>query len=277
MVGDDRGVLEKFDYICGRKKERIMLSNNKKKQIQQLGQKKQRDQQGLFIAEGAKITADLIRGGLTPVFIAGLADAISQHDFRARCGEVVECDEREMRDVSLQKTPSKLIAIFKKPTFVRTEVRPRGLTIVLDEIQDPGNMGTIIRIADWFGIRRIICSDTCADAYSPKTVQASMGAIARVEVEETDLGVLLETNRREWQMPVYGTLLEGDNIYKTDVEQEGFIVMGNEGKGISERLKPYITHKLFIPSYPQGVVTSESLNVAAATAIVCSEFRRRTF
>lgn len=254
-----------------------MLSINKKKLIQQLAQKKQRDVQGLFLAEGAKITSDLIRGGLVPTFIAGLPDVLASSGLRSACPEVAECDEKEMKEVSLQKTPSKLIAIFRKPKFITTSSKPSDITLLLDEIQDPGNMGTIIRVADWFGIRRIVCSNTCADAYGPKTIQATMGAIARVEVVETDLESFLLQNEAEWHLPVYGTLLEGENIYHAPLEQRGFIVMGNEGKGISDKLKRFITHKLFIPSYPPGATTSESLNVATATSVVCSEFRRRTF
>lgn len=254
-----------------------MLSINKKKLIQQLAVKKQRDAQGLFLAEGAKITSDLIRGGLTPTFIAGLPDVLDASGLRNACHEVSECDEKELKEVSLLKTPSKLIAVFRKPNFISTQAVPSDITLVLDEIQDPGNMGTIIRVADWFGIRRIICSHTCADAYGPKTIQATMGAIARVEVVEADLEALLTQNASEWHLPVYGTLLEGENIYHSTLQQQGLIVMGNEGKGISDKLKRFITHKLFIPSYPTGATTSESLNVATATSVVCSEFRRRTF
>lgn len=249
-----------------------MLSINKKKLIQSLAQKKQRDQQQMFIAEGAKIIMDLVRGGLSPVYVVGLPDVIGQ--LRGVCEEVCDCNEADLKAISQLRTPSKAVAIFRKPQY-KSVGKNEELILVLDEIQDPGNMGTIIRTADWFGIRHIICSDTCADAFGPKTIQATMGAIARVKVEEADLKTLFETNRNGAKLPVYGTFLEGSNIYHTELKQSGYIVMGNEGKGISDGLKKYVTDKLFIPSYPPGGVTSESLNVANATAVVCSEFRRR--
>ena len=136
-------------------------------------------------------------------------------------------------------------------------------------------MGTIIRVADWFGMRQIVCSNSCVDAFNPKVVQATMGALARVAVFETDLEAYLLRNQSVWHLPVYGTFLEGKNIYSEPLSQNGFVVMGNEGKGISTAISRFVTHKLLIPSYPVGASTSESLNVSTATAIVCSEFRRR--
>lgn len=255
-----------------------MLSINKKKHIQQLSQKKQRDSQGLFIAEGVKLVSDLMRGGLTPKLVVGLEEALREFECQApkhTGAEMIDASEADMKSISQLKTPSKLLAVFDKPESIAADEKPNDITLVLDEIQDPGNMGTIIRIADWFGIRRVICSDTCADAFNPKTIQATMGAIARVRVAETDLAKLFEKNKEEWKLPVYGTFLEGTNIYSTKLDNKGFIVMGNEGKGISKAIATYVSDKLFIPNYPAGDITSESLNVAAATAIVCSEFRRR--
>ncbi len=249
-----------------------MLSINKKKLIVQLSQKKQRDQHELFVAEGAKLTADLVRGGLTPTYIVGLPEVIEP--FRASCTDVNDCTEQDLKAISQLKTPSKLVAIFRKPNIELSTADT--LVLVLDDIQDPGNLGTIIRTADWFGLRHIICSKNCADAYNPKTIQATMGAIARVRVEEVDLEVLFRNNKQGAQLPVYGTFLEGSNIYSTPLTTKGYIIMGNEGKGIAPALQQYVSHKLFIPPYPLGAITSESLNVAAATAIVCSEFRRRT-
>ncbi|MBP5365492.1 MAG: RNA methyltransferase [Bacteroidales bacterium] len=250
------------------------ISISKKKQIQQLAQKKQRDEQGRFVAEGVKLVGDLLAAGLKPVFIVGYAEAIKT--IGQRCADVQECTEQEMKAVSSLKTPSPLLAVFEKPKHSEN-IDTKQLILVLDEIQDPGNMGTIIRVADWFGIKQILCSDNCADAFGPKVVQSTMGAIARVAIRETNLGDLFARNAREWHLPVYGTFLEGENIYTAKLEQRGFVIMGNEGKGISNELKPLITNKLFIPNYPAGSPTSESLNVATATAVVCSEFRRRIF
>lgn len=255
-----------------------MLSINKKKQIQQLAAKKQRDQQQRFIAEGQKLVTDLIAGGLKPTYIIGYPEALQSPTVRNASCEVAECTPDEMKQISQLRTPSPILAIFAKPERnANLNASPTDLTLVLDEIQDPGNMGTIIRVADWFGIRQIICSDTCADAYGPKVIQATMGAIARVNVVETDLDALLLRNSREWHLPVYGTFLEGENIYHSQLQQAAFVIMGNEGKGISAALAKHVSHKLFIPNYPVGEPTSESLNVATATAIVCSELRRRTF
>ena len=145
--------------------------------------------------------------------------------------------------------------------------------LALDTVQDPGNLGTIVRIADWFGIRDIVCSETCADIYNPKTVQATMGALARVRVHYTSLADFL---RQIHPSPVYGTFLEGNDIYREELSGNGVIVMGNEGNGISEAIKPFVERKLYIPNYPPDTETSESLNVAIATAITCAEFRRRT-
>ena len=145
--------------------------------------------------------------------------------------------------------------------------------LALDDVQDPGNLGTIIRIADWFGIHHIICSTGTADAFSPKVVQATMGAIARVKIHYTDLPSYLSTLPKG--TPVYGTFLEGDDIYTLPLSDHGIIVMGNEGNGISPATAKAVTDKLFIPNWPEGAKTSESLNVAVATAITCSEFRRR--
>lgn len=251
-----------------------MLSINKKKLIRALQNKKQRDAQRLFVAEGAKLVADLLRGGLQPYFMTATGQMLSQHPFvDAQC-EKADCDEHDMKEASALKTPSPILAIFRKPEMPPMQ-KPQDLTLVLDEVQDPGNLGTIIRVADWFGIRRIVCSTTCADAFGPKTIQATMGAIARVRIEETDLVAFFEQNKREWHLPVCGTFLEGSNIYSTELPKAALVVMGNEGKGISPRLAQYVDCKLFIPPFPPEGLTSESLNVATATAVVCSEFRRR--
>ena len=143
---------------------------------------------------------------------------------------------------------------------------------MLDGVQDPGNLGTIARVADWFGIRHIICSPDTADIYNPKAVQATMGALARVKFYYTELAMVLS----QYSGPIYGTFLDGNNIYKEELSRNGIIVMGNEGKGISQRTREMINRRLLIPNYPEGTLTTESLNVAIATSIVCAEFRRRS-
>lgn len=254
-----------------------MISINKKKLIRQLQTKKMRDSQSRFVAEGRKLVADLIAGGMRPNFIATVEGSDAMAGVALPAGvECVQCTEAEMKEVSGLRTPSPVLAVFDKPDHsALARRRPQSLALVLDEVQDPGNLGTIIRIADWFGIGLIVCSDTCADAFGPKVVQATMGALARVAVVEVDLADYLKINAEQWHLPVCGTFLEGRSIYQAALPEAALIVMGNEGNGISPTVAQYVTDKLFIPSYPPGAATSESLNVATATAVVCSEFRRR--
>ena len=145
--------------------------------------------------------------------------------------------------------------------------------MALDSIRDPGNMGTILRLADWFGIENIFCSIGTADIYNPKTIQATMGAIARVKVHYVDLPALINSIKEK--APIYGTFLDGEDIYRKELKNYGLIIMGNEGNGIGKECAEQVTERLFIPNYPAGRETSESLNVSVATAIICSEFRRR--
>ena len=174
----------------------------------------------------------------------------------------------------LVQHPQQVLALFPidGPSAATCALADDELVLALDGIQDPGNLGTIIRIADWFGIQRIYCSTDTADAYNPKVVQATMGSIARVSIYYTDLRQFI-ANRPEG-MPVYGTLLDGENLYAQQKENRGIIVMGNEGRGISPEIIPLLTHRLLIPPYPADRRTAESLNVATATAIVCAEMRR---
>jgi RNA methyltransferase, TrmH family len=184
----------------------------------------------------------------------------------------LEIDKAELQKISLQQSPQEVLAVFEIPQYhFDNSVIAGKLSLALDNIQDPGNMGTILRLADWFGIEHVLCSKGTADAFNPKTVQATMGAIGRIKIHYLDLSEVLS----QVKMPVYGTFLEGDPIYDVPLKREGIVVMGNEGNGISGEIAPYITQKLFIPDYPVGKTGSESLNVGVATAIVCSEFRRR--
>ena len=178
----------------------------------------------------------------------------------------------ELKKVSFLQHPQQVLAVFKQATSGDFSINTKELNLALDGVQDPGNLGTIIRIADWFGITHIYCSQETADVYNPKVVQATMGSIARVKVEYGDLLGLVESLPND--VPVYGTLLDGDNIYQQTLENRGLIVMGNEGKGISPALAKKVSHKLLIPNFPEGRATADSLNVAIATAITCSEFRR---
>jgi TrmH family RNA methyltransferase len=182
---------------------------------------------------------------------------------------------KEMERISAFKNPSSILALFRIPSY--QEVGPssfEGLSLVLDGVQDPGNLGTIVRTADWFGISDIYCSPECADIYSPKCVQSTMGALARVRVHYTALTELTRKAMNQ-QIPVYGTFMEGENLFQTSLDSKALIVMGSEGKGISPELVPLLTKKISIPAYPAGNNRLESLNVAVSAAIVCAEFRRR--
>lgn len=252
-----------------------MLSKAKIKLIQSLEQKKKRREERLFVAEGPKVVGDLL-----PYFTCRLIVAepswIAQHP-DVRAAEVIEATSDELRKASFLKAPQEVLALFELPAYPTPhDIASQELCLALDDVQDPGNLGTIIRVADWFGIRHIFCSTGTADAFSPKTVQATMGAIARVQVHYVNLyDFLREIKGENPSIPLYGTFLEGKNIYQESLTTNGIIIMGNEGNGIGQQVQQLVTHKLLIPNYPEGCATSESLNVAIATAITCAEFRRR--
>ena len=247
-----------------------MISKNKIKYIRSLELKKNRNKEGKFVAEGFKVVDDLL--ALQPAdLIVATQEWLHGKHFAAQT-EVVEVTEEELKKVSFLQHPQQVLAVFKQATSGDYSINTNELNLALDGVQDPGNLGTIIRIADWFGITHIYCSQDTADVYNPKVVQATMGSIARVKVEYGDLLGLVESLPDD--VPVYGTLLDGDNIYQQTLENRGLIVMGNEGKGISPALAKKVNHKLLIPNFPEGRATADSLNVAIATAITCSEFRR---
>ena len=249
---------------------RIMISKNKIKYIRSLELKKNRNKEGKFVAEGHKVVDDLLV--LQPAdLIVATQEWLHGKHFAAQT-EVVEVTEEELKKVSFLQHPQQVLAVFKQATSGDFSINTNELNLALDGVQDPGNLGTIIRIADWFGITHIYCSQDTADVYNPKVVQATMGSIARVKVEYGDLLGLVESLPAD--VPIYGTLLDGDNIYQQTLENRGLIVMGNEGKGISPALAKKVNHKLLIPNFPEGRATADSLNVAIATAITCSEFRR---
>ncbi len=241
--------------------------------------KKYRKAEGVFVAEGHKLVGDLL-DVFECKYLAATSEWLSANaawvERQRRSGvEVDEVTDEELKRASFQETPQQVLAVFKQLTYEVdvNEVARKQLCLVLDDVQNPGNLGTIVRLADWFGIEHIFCSKGCADIYNPKTVQATMGGIARVRVHEADLPELL--SRLDKDIPVYGTFLDGENMYGKELENRGLIVMGNEGKGVSKEVAAFVTERLYIPNYPEGRETSESLNVAIATAIVCAEFRRR--
>ncbi|SEA38855.1 RNA methyltransferase, TrmH family [Porphyromonadaceae bacterium KH3R12] len=250
----------------------MSLSKNKIKYIRSLNEKKFRNEHNTFVAEGTKLVFDLL-GACRCQLIAALPSILSSHP-ELKAEEIIAADENELKKATFLKTAPQIIGVFYQPCqdIKKTDFDNR-LSLVLDGIQDPGNMGAIVRIADWFGIEHIISSYDTVDIFNPKTVQATMGAIARIKVFYTDIKDLL---RQQSHSPIYGTFLEGEDIYSTSLSNNGFIVMGSEGRGISRETEKLINKKLFIPNFPEGRATSESLNVATATAITCAEFRRRS-
>lgn len=252
-----------------------MLSKNKIKLIRSLDLKKNRSETALFIAEGEKLVFDLLTTeiGISELFCT---PAIAAEVLRREPDRKIEIvTKEELSRISFLKTTPEIIAVCKIPNLeIDWNELKSSLSIFLDEIQDPGNLGTIVRLADWFGVRNIICSAGCADLYNPKVIQSTMGAFARVKVHYVDLSEFLSRAVQQ-NIPVYGTYLAGENLYKCELTPTGIIVMGNEGNGISEAAMRFMSKKINIPSYPPESVTSESLNVAVATSVICAEFRRR--
>lgn len=246
-----------------------MLTKATLKEIRSLELKKYRDETGLFLAEGHKLVGDLLP--LLPCrMLLHTPDWKPSYPIAPQT-ECLEVSQETLEKASLLRHPQAVLGVFEQPAihFKASDLRG-SLCLALDTIQDPGNMGTILRIADWFGIKRVLCSPRTVDVFNPKVVQATMGAIGRIEVFYTDLPTFLPATG----LPLFGTFLEGEPIASVTLPAEGIIVMGNEGNGISPDVAACITHKLHIPAYPPGVSGSESLNVAVATAIVCHEFRR---
>ena len=255
-----------------------MLSKNKQKLIRSLDRKKNRDAEGLFLAEGPKLVTELLAHFRCRLLV-GEPAVLSKVPSEANAvAERVEVTAEELARVSLQRAPQGVLAVFEKPQQVAAQsllfVAGRSLCLALDGVQDPGNVGTIVRIADWWGIEHVICSHDTADVFAPKTVQSTMGALGRVGVHYTDLPAWLD--ELPAGTPVYGTLLEGDNLYDSELTPHGIIVMGNEGNGLSSAVRERVSRRLLIPSFPPDRPTSESLNVAVATAVTCAEFRRRS-
>ena len=285
----------------------MRISKNQIKFIRSLSQKKVRDSEQLFLAEGEKCVRELLQS-FEPFLIASSSPLSGIN--------TLEATEMEIQQMSQLRHPQGVVAVFKMPTMVdlnaafkmpeladlnaafkmpeladlnasfkmlisQEATKASGLILALDGVQDPGNLGTIIRTADWFGIEEIICSQDTVDCWNPKVVQATMGALARVHVHYINLYSfilnVLQSNQDGNNYPIYGTLLDGKNMYSPDAipsKQRGIIIMGNEGNGISSAIRSLITHPLYIPSFPAERPTSESLNVGIATAIILAEFRR---
>ena len=238
-----------------------MLSKNQIKLITRLKQKKYRLQHGFFIVEGIKTIKELLKSNLA------LYALYTTETFNIDAKDEILISETELKRISFLTTPNKALAVFKIPAS--KSINTSGLIVALDDVRDPGNLGTIIRLCDWFGITDLICSKETVDCFNPKVIQATMGSITRVNINYVDLvDFLNETN-----LPVFGAFMEGENVYKKQLPKEGVLVMGNEAKGVSKAIEAIIDEKISIPRFGDLQAT-ESLNVATATAILLSEFRR---
>ena len=252
-----------------------MISKNKIKFISSLQIKKTRDEENLFIIEGEKIVKEFLEAGIHLKILAATTEFISTlTPFALKHIENIEtAGYNELKQMSSLKTPNNALAVLEKPDNKIESDSTEKLAVALDCIQDPGNFGTIIRAAAWFGIDTIFCSNDCVDIYNPKVIQASMGAFLQVKLYYTDLAEYLKNTNN---FPVYGALLKGESIYNQPLNNKGIILLGNESKGISEKLLPLITHKISIPCSGFTKSGIDSLNVGMAASIIFSEFYRRT-
>jgi TrmH family RNA methyltransferase len=240
-----------------------MVSKNQIKLITSLQQKKYRNTNKLFFAEGVKVIQELLQSNFE---LEHLYSTLNDFEEVSKVKKTL-IDDSDLKKISALSTPNSCLAVFKIP--VEKDKIESGLILALDSIRDPGNLGTILRLCDWFGINQLLCSKETVDIYNPKVVQATMGSIARVNVNYVDLNAFITQTK----LPIFGTFMDGENIYKTSLPQEGIIVMGNEANGISAELEELVQNRLTIPRFGD-IQKTESLNVATATAIVLSEFRR---
>ncbi len=258
------------------KKSFYVISKNKIKLIKSLEYKKYREISGLFVAEGNKLVKELIDSTIAIESLIATPEFLEQVRFTSTAlPEILSVSKDEIKSASLLKNPQDAIALCRIPEYNPDIINPsEDLVICLDGIQDPGNLGTIIRLADWFGIRDIVCSPGSADLFNPKAIQATMGSVCRVRVHYIDLWKFL-SQFAEKIIPVTGAFIHGENLYTTHLPATGILVMGSEGRGISDNLIPLITKKISIPSFSPLTDHAESLNVAVATAIICAEIRRK--
>lgn len=235
----------------------------------------------MFLIEGDKIISDLLNSGeLSPkniVLFCASNEWLSRNDklIEPFQGNIIEADSEQIKKVTSLVTAPGVMVVARTPKIVwQTDILKNDYTLVFESIRDPGNLGTIIRTSDWFGINNIICSNDSVDAYNTKVVQASMGGVMRVKIHYFDLKELFVTAER-MHVPVYGTTMDGNNLYDTSLNRPGIIVFGNESAGISRKISEFFTSRVRIPDYPPGKSGSESLNIASSVAIICSELRRR--
>ena len=236
-----------------------VISKNQIKNITRLQQKKYRQQEGLFIAEGVKVINEFLNSAFK------LVDFFTTKTFNVENETLIT--EAELKKISALKTPNTALAVFKIPKL--SLIESKGLIVALDALRDPGNLGTIIRLCDWFGVKQLLCSKETVDCFNPKVVQATMGSLTRVNVFYIDLNHYLE----ETKQTVFGAFMDGENVYASNLPTEGILVLGNEANGISQSIEKHVNQRISIPRFGDLQAT-ESLNVATAGAILLSEFRR---
>lgn len=241
----------------------MSISKNQLKLITSLSQKKYRQQHKLFIAEGVKVINEFLNSSfeVDGLFVVDNYEIIDFED------KIIRISEFDLKKISNLKTPNKILGLFKVPE--EKPIQKNGLTIALDTVNDPGNLGTIIRLCDWFGVTQLVCSKDTVDCYNQKVVQASMGSLTRVSVKYLNL----ENYLQETKLPTFIADMDGVNVYKSNMPKEAILVMGNEANGVSDKIKNLIKNKISIPRFGESKET-ESLNVATATAILLSEFKR---
>ncbi|MCQ2374689.1 MAG: RNA methyltransferase [Salinivirgaceae bacterium] len=251
-----------------------MLTNNTIKLIKTLDSKKSRRENGLFVVEGEKMIKELLTSKFDVVEIFATQPLFNELSQLTRKGQIIsEISEKDLNRISFLKTPNQALGLVRLPK--ESELRiPNGLSIALDNIQDPGNLGTIVRTAAWFGVNTVFCSPETVDLFNPKVIQSTMGAIFRVNVCYTYLSdLIIEANKLG--IATYGTRLDGSNIYKHKLPKSAIVFMGNESKGLSPEISKAMSNNLLIPSYAKENGGIESLNVSIATAITCAEFMRQ--
>lgn len=248
-----------------------MISKNQLKLIKALESKKQRKKNGLFIVQGEKNVSELFNSGFTIKQIFATANYINSNGMLLSQHNLVplttEASEDELKKAGTLVSNNSVLAIVESQAFTVPDIAEGELILVLDQVGDPGNLGTILRVADWYGIKNVICSPDCADFYNPKVIAATMGSFARVNVSHTDLTAYLGKQTKS----VYGAFLAGKNIHQTELASSAFIVMGSESHGISAEVEAFISNKITIPNFGQA----ESLNVAMATGIILDNFKRQ--
>lgn len=242
-----------------------------------LQKKKIREEENLFVIEGDKMVREFLEAGMTARFLIGKPEFINSltEAHKRNISEIIPANYEELKRMSTLKTPHNVMAVIEKTNIVTDEKKLLSkLTVAMDCIQDPGNLGTIIRAAAWFGIRNIVCSINSVDVYNPKVIQASMGAILNVKVFYTDIPQLLKT-ATEKGLNIYGAFIKGKSIYTSELSKNGIILLGNESKGLSRELHPYVTHRIMIPGVNKKAPGIDSLNVSMAATVIFSEFARR--